>query len=151
MKKVLILTVAIFVAMSTFVIAANKDYYQQYRAPMYGTYRPTMPYGNMQSPKGYGNMPLMYGNHRPPMNYGNRPPMYGQMPPYGNMQSHREGRPPMHYGNMPPMYGNHRPPMNYGNRQPMYGNRPPMQKNDKNQKYYPVTIPLFDESRPVAR
>lgn len=135
MKKVLILTVAIFVAMSTFVIAANKDYYQQYRAPMYGTYRPTMPYGNMQPPRGYGNMPLMYGNHRPPMNYENRPQMYGQMPPYANMQSPREGRPPMHYGN----------------RQPMYGNRPPMQKNDKNQKYYPVTIPLFDESRPVAR
>lgn len=135
MKKVLILTVAIFVAMSTFVMAATKDYYQKYRAPMYGTYRPTMPYGNMQPPRGYGNMPLMYGNHRPPMNYGNRPPMYGQMPPYGNMQSPREGR----------------PPMNYGNRQPMYGNRPPMQKNDKNQKYYPVTIPLFDESRPVAR
>lgn len=135
MKKVLILTVAIFVAMSTFVIAATKDYYQKYRAPMYGTYRPTMPYGNMQPPRGYGNMPLMYGNHRPPMNYENRPPMYGQMPPYGNMQSPREGRPPMHYGN----------------RQPMYGNRPPMQKNDKNQKYYPVTIPLFDESRPVAR
>lgn len=135
MKKVLILTVAIFVAMSTFVIAATKDYYQKYRAPMYGTYRPTMPYGNMQPPRGYGNMPLMYGNHRPPMNYGNRPPMYGQMPPYGNMQPPREGR----------------PPMNYGNRQPMYGNRPPMQKNDKNQKYYPVTIPLFDESRPVAR
>lgn len=135
MKKVLILTVAIFVAMSTFVIAATKDYYQKYRAPMYGTYRPTMPYGNMQPPRGYGNMPLMYGNHRPPMNYENRPPMYGQMPPYGNMQSTREGRPPMHYGN----------------RQPMYGNRPPMQKNDKNQKYYPVTIPLFDESRPVAR
>ena len=98
MKKVLILTVAIFVAMSTFVMAATKDYYQKYRAPMYGTYRPTMPYGNM-----------------------------------------------------PPMYGNHRPPMNYANRQPMYGNRPSMQKNDKNQKYYPVTIPLFDESRPVAR
>lgn len=135
MKKVLILTVAIFVAMSTFVMAATKDYYQKYRAPMYGTYRPTMPYGNMQPPRGYGNMPLMYGNHRPPMNYGNRPPMYGQMPPYGNMQPPREGR----------------PPMNYGNRQPMYGNRPPMQKNDKNQKYYPVTIPLFDESRPVAR
>lgn len=135
MKKVLILTVAIFVAMSTFVIAATKDYYQKYRAPMYGTYRPTMPYGNMQPPRGYGNMPLMYGNHRPPMNYENRPSMYGQMPPYGNMQSPREGR----------------PPMNYGNRQPMYGNRPPMQKNDKNQKYYPVTIPLFDESRPVAR
>lgn len=135
MKKVLILTVAIFVAMSTFVIAATKDYYQKYRAPMYGTYRPTMPYGNMQPPRGYGNMPLMYGNHRPPMNYENRPPMYGQMPPYANMQSPREGRPPMHYGN----------------RQPMYGNRPPMQKNDKNQKYYPVTIPLFDESRPVAR
>ena len=135
MKKVLILTVAIFVAMSTFVMAATKDYYQKYRAPMYGTYRPTMPYGNMQPPRGYGNMPLMYGNHRPPMNYGNRPPMYGQMPPYGNMQSPREGRPPMHYGN----------------RQPMYGNRPQMQKNDKNQKYYPVTIPLFDESRPVAR
>lgn len=135
MKKVLILTVAIFVAMSTFVIAATKDYYQKYRAPMYGTYRPTMPYGNMQPPRGYGNMPLMYGNHRPPMNYENRPPMYGQMPPYGNMQSPKEGRPPMHYGN----------------RQPMYGNRPPMQKNDKNQKYYPVTIPLFDESRPVAR
>lgn len=135
MKKVLILTVAIFVAMSTFVMAATKDYYQKYRAPMYGTYRPTMPYGNMQPPRGYGNMPLMYGNHRPPMNYENRPPMYGQMPPYGNMQSPREGRPPMHYSN----------------RQPMYGNRPPMQKNDKNQKYYPVTIPLFDESRPVAR
>lgn len=135
MKKVLILTVAIFVAMSTFVMAATKDYYQKYRAPMYGTYRPTMPYGNMQPPRGYGNMPLMYGNHRPPMNYENRPQMYGQMPPYGNMQSPREGRPPMHYGN----------------RQPMYGNRPPMQKNDKNQKYYPVTIPLFDESRPVAR
>lgn len=135
MKKVLILTVAIFVAMSTFVMAATKDYYQKYRAPMYGTYRPTMPYGNMQPPRGYGNMPLMYGNHRPPMNYENRPSMYGQMPPYGNMQSPREGRPPMHYGN----------------RQPMYGNRPPMQKNDKNQKYYPVTIPLFDESRPVAR
>ena len=135
MKKVLILTVAIFVAMSAFVMAATKDYYQKYRAPMYGTYRPTMPYGNMQPPRGYGNMPLMYGNHRPPMNYENRPPMYGQMPPYGNMQSTREGRPPMHYGN----------------RQPMYGNRPPMQKNDKNQKYYPVTIPLFDESRPVAR
>lgn len=135
MKKVLILTVAIFVAMSTFVIAATKDYYQKYRAPMYGTYRPTMPYGNMQPPRGYGNMPLMYGNHRPPMNYENRPPMYGQMPPYANMQSPREGRPPMHYGNS----------------QPMYGNRPPMQKNDKNQKYYPVTIPLFDESRPVAR
>ena len=135
MKKVLILTVAIFVAMSTFVMAATKDYYQKYRAPMYGTYRPTMPYGNMQPPRGYGNMPLMYGNHRPPMNYGNRPPMYGQMPPYGNMQPPREGR----------------PPMNYANRQPMYGNRPPMQKNDKNQKYYPVTIPLFDESRPVAR
>ena len=135
MKKVLILTVAIFVAMSTFVMAATKDYYQKYRAPMYGTYRPTMPYGNMQPPRGYGNMPLMYGNHRPPMNYGNRPPMYGQMPPYSNMQSPREGRPPMHYGN----------------RQPMYGNRPQMQKNDKNQKYYPVTIPLFDESRPVAR
>lgn len=135
MKKVLILTVAIFVAMSTFVMAATKDYYQKYRAPMYGTYRPTIPYGNMQSPRGYGNMPLMYGNHRPPMNYENRPPMYGQMPPYGNMQSPREGR----------------PPMNYANRQPMYGNRPPMQKNDKNQKYYPVTIPLFDESRPVAR
>lgn len=135
MKKVLILTVAIFVAMSTFVIAATKDYYQKYRAPMYGTYRPTMPYGNMQPPRGYGNMPLMYGNHRPPMNYENRPSMYGQMPPYGNMQSPREGR----------------PPMNYSNRQPMYGNRPPMQKNDKNQKYYPVTIPLFDESRPVAR
>ncbi len=135
MKKGLILTVAIFVAMSTFVMAATKDYYQKYRAPMYGTYRPTMPYGNMQPPRGYGNMPLMYGNHRPPMNYENRPPMYGQMPPYGNMQSPREGRPPMHYGN----------------RQPMYGNRPPMQKNDKNQKYYPVTIPLFDESRPVAR
>ena len=99
MKKVLILTVAIFVAMSTFVIAATKDYYQKYRAPMYGTYRPTMPYGNMQPPRGYGNMPLMYGNHRPPMNYENRPPMYGQMPPYGNMQSPREGRPPMHYGN----------------------------------------------------
>lgn len=47
MKKVLILTVAIFVAMSTFVMAATKDYYQKYRAPMYGTYRPTMPYGNM--------------------------------------------------------------------------------------------------------
>lgn len=151
MKKVLILTVAIFVAMSTFVMAATKDYYQKYRAPMYGTYRPTIPYGNMQSPRGYGNMPLMYGNHRPPMNYGNRPPMYGQMPPYGNMQPSRVGRPPMHYGNMPPMYGNHRPPMNYANRQPMYGNRPSMQKNDKNQKYYPVTIPLFDESRPVAR
>lgn len=135
MKKVLILTVAIFVAMSTFVMAATKDYYQKYRAPMYGTYRPTMPYGNTQPPRGYGNMPLMYGNHRPPMNYENRPPMYGQMPPYGNMQSPREGRPPMHYSN----------------RQPMYGNRPPMQKNDKNQKYYPVTIPLFDESRPVAR
>ena len=135
MKKGLILTVAIFVAMSTFVMAATKDYYQKYRAPMYGTYRPTMPYGNIQPPRGYGNMPLMYGNHRPPMNYENRPPMYGQMPPYGNMQSPREGRPPMHYGN----------------RQPMYGNRPPMQKNDKNQKYYPVTIPLFDESRPVAR
>ncbi len=135
MKKVLILTVAIFVAMSTFVIAATKDYYQKYRAPMYGTYRPTMPYGNIQPPRGYGNMPLMYGNHRAPMNYENRPPMYGQMPPYGNMQSPREGRPPMHYSN----------------RQPMYGNRPPMQKNDKNQKYYPVTIPLFDESRPVAR
>lgn len=135
MKKVLILTVAIFVAMSTFVMAATKDYYQKYRAPMYGTYRPTMPYGNIQPPRGYGNMPLMYGNHRTPMNYENRPPMYGQMPPYGNMQSPREGR----------------PPMNYGNRQPMYGNRPPMQKNDKNQKYYPVTIPLFDESRPVAR
>lgn len=135
MKKVLILTVAIFVAMSAFVMAATKDYYQKYRAPMYGTYRPTMPYGNMQPPRGYGNMPLMYGNHRPPMNYENRPSMYGQMPPYGNMQSPREGR----------------PPMNYGNRQPMYGNRPPMQKNDKNQKYYPVTIPLFDESRPVAR
>lgn len=135
MKKVLILTVAIFVAMSAFVMAATKDYYQKYRAPMYGTYRPTMPYGNMQPPRGYGNMPLMYGNHRPPMNYENRPPMYGQMPPYANMQSPREGR----------------PPMNYGNRQPMYGNRPPMQKNDKNQKYYPVTIPLFDESRPVAR
>lgn len=135
MKKVLILIVAIFVAMSAFVMAATKDYYQKYRAPMYGTYRPTMPYGNMQPPRGYGNMPLMYGNHRPPMNYENRPPMYGQMPPYGNMQSTREGRPPMHYGN----------------RQPMYGNRPPMQKNDKNQKYYPVTIPLFDESRPVAR
>lgn len=135
MKKVLILTVAIFVAMSTFVMAATKDYYQKYRAPMYGTYRPTMPYGNIQPPRGYGNMPLMYGNHRTPMNYENRPPMYGQMPPYGNMQSPREGRPPMHYGN----------------RQPMYGNRPPMQKNDKNQKYYPVTIPLFDESRPVAR
>lgn len=135
MKKGLILTVAIFVAMSTFVIAATKDYYQKYRAPMYGTYRPTMPYGNMQPPRGYGNMPLMYGNHRPPMNYENRPPMYGQMPPYANMQSPREGRPPMHYGNS----------------QPMYGNRPPMQKNDKNQKYYPVTIPLFDESRPVAR
>lgn len=135
MKKVLILTVAIFVAMSTFVMAATKDYYQKYRAPMYGTYRPTMPYGNKQPPWGYGNMPLVYGNHRPPMNYGNRPPMYGQMPPYGNMQPPREGR----------------PPMNYANRQPMYGNRPPMQKNDKNQKYYPVTIPLFDESRPVAR
>lgn len=135
MKKVLILTVAIFVAMSAFVMAATKDYYQKYRAPMYGTYRPTMPYGNMQPPRGYGNMPLMYGNHRPPMNYENRPSMYGQMPPYANMQSPREGRPPMHYGN----------------RQPMYGNRPPMQKNDKNQKYYPVTIPLFDESRPVAR
>lgn len=135
MKKVLILTVAIFVAMSAFVMAATKDYYQKYRAPMYGTYRPTMPYGNMQPPRGYGNMPLMYGNHRPPTNYENRPSMYGQMPPYGNMQSPREGRPPMHYGN----------------RQPMYGNRPPMQKNDKNQKYYPVTIPLFDESRPVAR
>ena len=135
MKKGLILTVAIFVAMSTFVMAATKDYYQKYRAPMYGTYRPTMPYGNIQPPRGYGNMPLMYGNHPPPMNYENRPPMYGQMPPYGNMQSPREGRPPMHYGN----------------RQPMYGNRPPMQKNDKNQKYYPVTIPLFDESRPVAR
>lgn len=135
MKKVLILTVAIFVAMSTFVMAATKDYYQKYRAPMYGTYRPTMPYGNMQPPRGYGNMPLMYGNHCPPMNYENRPPMYGQMPPYGNMQSPKEGRPPMHYGN----------------RQPMYGNRSPMQKNDKNQKYYPVTIPLFDESRPVAR
>ena len=135
MKKVLILTVAIFVAMSTFVMAATKDYYQKYRAPMYGTYRPTMPYGNMQPPRGYGNMPLMYGNHRPPMNYENRPQMYGQMPPYANMQSPREGR----------------PPMNYGNRQPMYGNRPPMQKNDKNQKYYPVTLPLFDESRPVAR
>ena len=120
MKKVLILTVAIFVAMSAFVMAATKDYYQKYRAPMYGTYRPTMPYGNKQPPRGYGNMPLMYGNHRPPMNYENRPPMYGQMPPYGNMQSPREGR-------------------------------PPMQKNDKNQKYYPVTIPLFDESRPVAR
>ena len=151
MKKVLILTVAIFVAMSTFVMAATKDYYQKYRAPMYGTYRPTMPYGNMQPPRGDGNMPLMYGNHRPPMNYENRPQMYGQMPPYANMQSPRENRPPMHYGNMPPMYGNHRPPMHYGNRQPMYGNRPPMQKNDKNQKYYPVTIPLFDESRPVAR
>lgn len=135
MKKVLILIVAIFVAMSTFVMAATKDYYQKYRAPMYGTYRPTMPYGNMQPPRGYGNMPLMYGNHRPPMNYENRPQMYGQMPPYANMQSPRENRPPMHYGNMPPMYGN----------------RPPMQKNDKNQKYYPVTIPLFDESRPVAR
>ena len=34
MKKVLILTVAVFVVMSAVVIAASKDYYQQYRAPM---------------------------------------------------------------------------------------------------------------------
>lgn len=111
MKKVLILTVALFVAMSTAVIAATKDYYQQYRAPMYGTYRPTLPYANKPSQKyHYGNMPPMYGNHRPPM-----------------------------------MYGNHKPPM-------MYGNRPPMQQKDKKQqKNYPVTLPLFDESRPVVQ
>lgn len=146
MKKVLILTVALFVAMSTAVIAATKDYYQQYRAPMYGTYRPTMPYANKPPQKyHYGNMPPMYGNHRPPMMYGNRPPMYGQMPPYGNMQPQKNGRQPMHYGNMPPMYGNHRPPM-------MYGNRPPMQQKDKKQqKNHPVTLPLFDESRPVVQ
>lgn len=91
MKKVLILTVAVFVVMSTVVIAASKDYYQQYRAPMYGTYRPAN-------------------------NYAQRPPMYG---------------------NKPPM---------------MYGNRPPMkQKGEKQQKNYPVTLPLFDESRPVVQ
>lgn len=121
MKKVLILTVAVFVVMSTVVIAASKDYYQQYRAPMYGTYRPANNYAQ-----------------RPPM-YGNKPPMmYGQMPPplpYGNMQ------PQKHYGNLPPMYGN---------KPPMYGNRPPQQPV-KNQKHYPKTLELFDESRPVAR
>lgn len=112
MKKVLILTVAVFVVMSTVVIAASKDYYQQYRAPMYGTYRPANSYA--QRPPMYGNLPLMYGNHRPPM-------MYGQ-----------------------------RPPMAYGNKPPMYGNRPPQQPV-KNQKHYPKTLELFDESRPVAR
>ena len=95
MKKVLIFTVAVFVVMSTVVIAASKDYYQQYRAPMYGTYRPAN-------------------------NYAQRPPMYG---------------------NVPPMYGN---------KPPMYGNRPPQQPV-KNQKHYPKTLELFDESRPVAR
>ena len=138
MKKVLSLTVAVFVVMSAVVIAASKDYYQQYKAPMYGTYRPANNYAQ-----------------RPPM-YGNKPPMmYGQMlppPPYGNMQ------PQKHYGNVPPMYGNHRPPMMYGqkppmaygNKPPMYGNRPPQQLV-KNQKHYPKTLELFDESRPVAR
>ena len=131
MKKVLILTVAVFVVMSTVVIAASKDYYQQYRAPMYGTYRPA---------NNYAQRPPMYGN-KPPMMYGQMPPP----PPYGNMQPQRNGRPPMHYGNMPPMYGNHKPPM-------MYGNRPPMkQKGEKQQKNYPVTLPLFDESRPVVQ
>lgn len=55
------------------------------------------------------------------------------------------------YGNQPPMipYGN-----TYGNRPPMptygntYGNRPP--KQNPFAKNYPVTLPLFDESRPVA-
>ena len=101
MKKVLILTVAVFVVMSAVVIAASKDYYQQYRAPMYGTYRPA---------NNYAQRPPMYGN-KPPMMYGQMPPP----PPYGNMQ------PQKHYGNLP--YGNHRPPMMYGQRPPIaYGN-----------------------------
>lgn len=128
MKKVLILTVVAFVVMSTVVIAASKDYYQKYRAPMYGTYRPA---------NNYAQRPPMYGN-KPPMMYGQMPPP----PPYGNMQ------PQKHYGNLP--YGNHRPPMMYGQRPPMYGNRPPQQPV-KNQKHYPMTLELFDESRPVAR
>lgn len=128
MKKVLILTVVAFVVMSTVVIAASKDYYQKYRAPMYGTYRPA---------NNYAQRPPMYGN-KPPMMYGQMPPP----PPYGNMQ------PQKHYGNLP--YGNHRPPMMYGQRPPMYGNRTPQQPV-KNQKHYPMTLELFDESRPVAR
>ena len=121
MKKVLILTVVAFVVMSTVVIAASKDYYQKYRAPMYGTYRPANNYA--QRPPMYGNkLPMMYGQMPPP-------------PPYKNMQ------PQKHYGNLPPMYGN---------KPPMYGNRPPQQPV-KNQKHYPKTLELFDESRPVAR
>ena len=68
--------------------------------------------------------------------YGNHPPMM----PYGNMYSNRQPMPT--YGNM---YGNRQLMPPYGN---MYGNRPP--KQNPFTRNYPVTLPLFDESRPVA-
>lgn len=79
--------------------------------------------------------------HNPPFQnlgtYGNQPPMI----PYGNMYGNRPPMPP--YGNT---YGN-RPPMPpYGN---TYGKKPP--KQNPFAKNYPVTLPLFDESRPVAQ
>ena len=144
MKKGLILAILLVFIFSTAVIAATKNYDKQYRMPAYSN-MPPMPYGN------YGNMPPMYGN-RPPMpygNYGNRPPMYGN---YGQVPP-PPMNPPRAYGNMSQMYGN-RPPMPpqgvmYGNRPPMpYGNYGNYGNSGQN---YPVTLPLYDKSRPVVQ
>jgi len=126
MKKGLILAILLVFIFSTAVIAATKNYDKQYRMPAYSN-MPPMPYGN------YGNRPPMYGN-------------YGQVPPppmnppraYGNMSQMYGNRPPMHPQGV--MYGN-RPPMPYGN----YGNYGNSGQN------YPVTLPLYDKSRPVVQ
>ncbi len=143
MKKGLILAILLVFIFSTAVIASTKNNDKQYRMPTYSD-MPPMPYGN------YGNRPPMYGNYGqvpPPMNppraYGNMSQMYGNrppMPPQGAMYGNRPPMPYGNYGNRPPMYSN-RPPMPYGN----YGNYGNSGKN------YPVTLPLYDESRPVVQ
>lgn len=122
MRKNLLIALFLSVALASVVFAGtNINKNDTYKSPQVGKYH-NPPFQNLGT---YGNQPPMipYGNM-----YGNRPPM----PPYGNT-----------YGNRPPMptYGN-----TYGN---TYGKKPP--KQNPFAKNYPVTLPLFDESRPVAQ
>lgn len=130
MKKNLLISLFLSVALASVVFADttfNKNY--NYKSPQAGTYHNPQ----MQTFGTYGNHPPMipsgntYGNHQPMMPYGNT---YGNRPPM------------MPYGNT---YGNRQPMPPYGN---TYGNRPP--KQNPFSKNFPVTLPLFDESRPVA-
>lgn len=129
MKKNLLITLFLSIALVSVVFAGtNIDKNYTYKSQA-GTYH----HKQMQNLGTYGNHPPMmpYGNM-----YSNRQPM----PTYGNMYGNRPLMPP--YGNM---YGNRQLMPTYGN---MYGNRPP--KQNPFTRNYPVTLPLFDESRPVA-